>query len=118
LEEHQLIQQPAYLQDFSENVAALHTLLQSVPYNEMFPQVKEDIQECISILTHIVNEPIDSKAEHSQVNMVEAAKNYSTPSFAESDLSRFLSNLEKYPESFRILVQELNLLVKDLDKHL
>jgi hypothetical protein len=118
LKNHELTLQAAFLRDLSQNVAALDKLTRSIPVNDMPADVRTTLEEISAILTHILNMPVDTAAGTAQMSIVQAIKNYSTPSTRESDLSIFLRSLDKYPESFRILIQELHLISQDLDKHL
>ncbi len=118
LENHALTLQATFLRELSQNVAALDRLTQSLPFNGMPAEVKAPLEEILGILMHVLHMPVDIKDGTAQMTIREAVKNYSTPSTSESDLSIFLRSLEKYPESFRILVQELRLISQDLEKHL
>ena len=118
LKNHELTLQAAFLRGLSQNVAALDKLTRSIPVNDMPADVRTTLEEISAILTHILNMPVDTAAGTAQMSIVQAIKNYSTPSTRESDLSIFLRSLDKYPESFRILIQELHLISQDLDKHL
>jgi hypothetical protein len=108
LEDHALPLQTAFLKDFAQNVGALHKLLSS-----MSPEFKSSLEELSISLTNILNLPIEMQGGKS-MSVLQAIKNYTSPSPAESDLSLFFISLEKYPESCRILAQELDLLAKDL----
>ncbi|HEY2810621.1 MAG TPA: hypothetical protein VGJ00_04440 [Rhabdochlamydiaceae bacterium] len=113
-----LVQQENFLKDFSENVQALSKLLQGAPFQAMALDLKEEMQEATMTLTQILNQSVENLATLSQMSMADAIKNYTQPSVAESDLSLFLFALEKYPESCRILIQELHLISQDLGKRL
>ena len=118
LENQEYTQQAAFLRDLSHNVTALDKLIRSVALDQMSADLRATIEESREILTHVLHLPVDSHAESKQITLVEAIKNYSTPSTRESDLSIFLRSLEKYPESFRILIQELHLISQDLERYL
>ena len=118
LANHELTLQAAFLRDLSQNVTALDTLLHSISFNQIPAVPRATLEEIGGILSHVLNLPVDSLSGAKQQTIVEAIKNYSTPSTRESDLSIFLRSLEKYPESFRILIQELDLISQDLDRYL
>lgn len=105
----------SFLEKFSQNITALHTQLKtplSAPIETSIRRVLDEITQ--SLLT-ILNTPIELMHTHAHLTLLEAVKNYSNTSSAESDLKYFLTSLEKYPESVRVLTQELDLLSKDLN---
>jgi len=118
LENHQLALQAAFLRDFAHNVTALNKLLTSITFNEVEADLRQTLEEITVSLTHILNLSIETKREGSSLTALDAIKNFTSPSTRESDLSIYLTSIEKYPESFRILIQELNLLSQDLNKYL
>ena len=118
LENDQLALQEIFLIDFAQNVTALTKLLASIPFNEMGPDLRLTLEEISGTLTHILNMPIETPRGDPQMTLMNSIKNFTLPSTQESDLSIFLTSLEKYPESFRILTQELDLLALDLNKYL
>jgi hypothetical protein len=118
LENDQLALQEIFLRDFAQNVTACNKLLASIPFNEMSPDLRLTLEEISEALAHILNMTIETPNGGPQMTLLDSIKNFTLPSTQESDLSIFLTSLEKYPESFRILTQELDLLAQDLNRYL
>lgn len=118
LEDRQLSQQTPFLREFADNTAALNKLLSSIPFKEIRPELKPALEEMASTLTHILNGAVETTEDGQQLSLMDVIKNYTTSSTQEPVLRLFFTSLVKYPESFRILIQELKLLAQDLNKYL
>lgn len=114
LQDHQLLIQMAFLKEFSDNVNSLNTLIRSLDLDDMSHERRKILEESISILSHVLNLSIEPTLKTAPMTLLSAVKNYTTPSPQKSDLSQFLSSLERYPESLQIIIQELDLVSKDL----
>jgi hypothetical protein len=108
-----LQEEESFLKELSENIQTLDKLTKSMKFKDLSINVKETVDEVVSILSPILHL---SLGLHQEQTLIEASKNYTLPSSRESDLCRFLASLEKYPESVRVLIQELALLSEDLRK--
>jgi hypothetical protein len=108
----------SFLEKFSQNVSALHTQLKTPLSTPIGAPTRRVLDEITQSLLTILSTPIELVHTHAHLSLLEAVKNYSNTSSAESDLNFFLTSLEKYPESVRVLIQELDLLSKDLNVYL
>ena len=103
LENHELSEQDTFLKNFVHNIHTLDKLLKSIVFEEMNPDVRPKIEEITSVLARVL--------------MIPSVEN-PTSSTKESDPNHFLTTLLQFPESSRILIQELRLLSQDLGKYL
>ncbi len=108
----------SFLEKFSQNVTALHTQLKTPLSTPIDARTRRVLDETMQSLLTILNTPIELIHTHAHLTLLDAVKNYSDTSSVESDLNFFLTSLEKYPESVRVLIQELDLLSKDLSAYL
>ncbi len=76
--------------------------------------LRENLQDSAEILTNILSEPLQIAGAETPVSLFGAAMSYDPQAGANSDLSKLLRTMFAYPESTRMLIQELNLIVKDL----
>lgn len=77
--------------------------------------LRENLKDSAEILFNILNQPlaIDGIAEN--ISLQQAVLNYSSQQPPElSDLSKVLRTFADNPEPAKILIQELDLLLKDL----
>lgn len=118
LQDHPLHNKEKFLMDFTQNIQALNHLLRSLVFHEMDPTIRPNIEEIASILTHVLTTTSVDIGKGTTISLLDAIKNNSTTPIQESDLSSFLVALVQYPESSRILIQELHLISQDLSRYL
>lgn len=113
LENHLLAQQTVFLREFSDNLVSLNTLMKSISMQDMDPDLRKSLAENLDILNFALNLSIESDKSTIPLLLLEAIKNYETPTPLESDLGKFMAYIGKYPESIRVLIQELNLISEE-----
>ena len=76
---------------------------------------QEELRDTAEILSNILNQPLDVKgASQPQVSLLGAVLNYENQAPLDSDLCKILQALTKYKEPTETLIQELELLSRDL----
>lgn len=76
--------------------------------------LRENLKDAGLILNNILNQPLDVEHAHKNITLLAAAHEFKGQDPHHSDLSKILRNFAKYPESTKILIQELELLVHDI----
>jgi hypothetical protein len=66
------------------------------------------------ILNNILNQPLEIEQGQKEITLLQAAQEYKHQEAHHSDLAKIIHNFAKYPESTKILIQELELLVEDI----
>ncbi len=76
---------------------------------------QENLKDAAQILATILHHPLDIEgASEAQVSLLGAVLRYNPKAAETSDLSKILQSFTKYPEPTETLIQELELLSKDL----
>lgn len=77
--------------------------------------LRENLQDSAEILFNILNQPLDVPGATMNVSLLGAALNFDSAQPENTDLSRIMQEFIKYPESTQALIQELELLYRDLE---
>lgn len=77
--------------------------------------LKENLHDSAEILFNIFNQPLDIPGATVNVSLLTAALNFDSTQPENSDLKKILDEFTKYPDSTQTLIQELELLLKDLE---
>lgn len=78
--------------------------------------LEENLQDSAEILFNILNQPLDVPGATLNVSLLGAALNFDSTQPENSDLHKIMEEFVKYPESTQALIQELELLYRDLEK--
>ncbi len=76
--------------------------------------MKKNVRATAEILSNILNHSFEIPGAATPISLLTATLNYPTGDAVNSDLSKILQTFVKYPESTQTLIQELELLAKDL----
>jgi len=83
--------------------------------NKGVVMLRENLQDSAEILFNILNQPLDVPGATMNVSLLAAALNFDSAQPENTDLSRIMQEFVKYPESTQALIQELELLYRDLE---
>lgn len=76
--------------------------------------LRENLQDSAEILLNIFNQPLDVPGATLNVSLLQAALNFDSVQPEETDLNKIIQEFIKYPDSTQTLIQELELLYRDL----
>lgn len=76
--------------------------------------MKKTVRATAEILSNILSLSLEIPGAATPVSLLTATLNYPTADAVNSDLSKILQTFVKYPESTQALIQELELLSRDL----
>ncbi len=108
LDNHNLATDSQFLKSFAENVINCSKLIKSFKFQEIGNSfLRHKLEEILPILMSVLHLSLDMAGGSSHMTLLDAAQ---TP----SELPQFFKSLDNYPESTRILIQELDLLSKEL----
>jgi hypothetical protein len=77
--------------------------------------LRENLQDSAEILFNILNQPLDVPGATLNVSLLGAALNFDSAQPEDTDLDKIMQEFVRYPESTQTLIQELELLHRDLD---
>jgi len=76
--------------------------------------LQENLKDALQIIETIITQPLHVEGHNGGISLATAAKNFASQSPGESDLKKILINFITYPESTQMLLQELELIQRDL----
>lgn len=76
--------------------------------------LRENVRDAGQIIQNIMTQPISVPELSDEMTLLSAAKNYQEGEGANSALSKVLLSFLQYPEPTQILIQELEILHKEL----
>jgi hypothetical protein len=76
--------------------------------------LKENLKDSAEILSNILNQPLDIPGISEKVTLLQALQSYSSEQPNDSALSKMLRSFASNPEPTNSLIQELQLIAKDL----
>ncbi|MES2121856.1 MAG: hypothetical protein V4492_03645 [Chlamydiota bacterium] len=76
--------------------------------------LRENLKDSAEILFNILNQPLEIDGIAENISLQQAVLNYSSQQPELSDMSKVLRTFADNPEPTKILIQELDLLLKDL----
>ncbi len=77
--------------------------------------LRENLQDSAEILFNILNQPLDVSGATMNVSLLNAALNFDSGEPQDSDLCKIMEEFVRYPDSAQALIQELELLYRDLE---
>lgn len=76
--------------------------------------LRENLKDSAEILTNILNQPLEIPGVSENISLIQAIQNYASQQPEHSDLSKMLRTFAANPEPTQALIQELQLIAKDL----
>jgi hypothetical protein len=76
--------------------------------------LQENLKDALQIVETIITQPLHIGSRDDGISLATAAKNFSNQQPENSDLKKILVNFVTYPESTQMLLQELELISRDL----
>lgn len=76
--------------------------------------LRENLKDSAEILFNILNQPLDVTGAQENISLLQAVLNYGSQQPEHSDLQKVLRAFADHREPTRALIQELELLSKDL----
>ena len=77
--------------------------------------LRENLQDSAEILFNILNQPLEVPGATMNVSLLTAALNFDSAQPENSDLCKIMEEFVKHSDSTQILIQELELLYRDLE---
>jgi hypothetical protein len=79
--------------------------------------LRENLKDSAEILQNIFQEPLEIPGVDGSISLFQAIQNYSAQQPNHSELSKMLRTFAANPQPLGILIQELQLIAKDLTAH-
>ncbi len=79
--------------------------------------LRENLKDSAEILKNIFQEPLEIPGVKGSISLFQAIENYSSKHHDHSHLSIMLHTFAANPQPLGILIQELQLITKDLNAH-
>lgn len=79
--------------------------------------LRENLKDSAEILQNIFQEPLEIPGVDGSISLFQAIQNYSSQQPDHSELSKMLRTFAVNPQPLGILIQELQLIAKDLSAH-
>ena len=76
--------------------------------------LRENLKDSAEILSNILNQPLEIPNATENITLLQALQTFSTQQPDNSDLSKMLRTFASNPEPTAILIQELELIARDL----
>lgn len=76
--------------------------------------LRENVKDSAEILSNILNQPLEIPGVMENISLLQAIQNYPTQQPEHSDLCKMLRTFASNPEPTKALIQELELIVRDL----
>ncbi len=76
--------------------------------------LRENLKDSAEILSNILNQPLDIPGIQGMISFMQAVQNYSSQEPENTDLSKMLRTFASNPEPTEALIQELQLIARDL----
>lgn len=76
--------------------------------------LRENLKDSAEILSNILNQPLEIPNSAENITLLQALQTFSTQQPDNSDLSKMLRTFASNPEPTAILIQELELIARDL----
>jgi len=76
--------------------------------------LRENLKDSAEILSNILNQPLEIPGVEENISLLQALQNYSTQQPDNSELSKMLRTFASNPEPTQALIQELELIARDL----
>jgi len=76
--------------------------------------LRENLKDSAEILSNILNQPLEIPNVSENITLLQALQTFSSQQPDNSDLSKMLRTFALNPEPTAILIQELQLIVRDL----
>ena len=76
--------------------------------------LRENLKDSAEILHNILHQPLEIDEADSSISLLQAVQNYSSQQPNHSDLSKMLRTFSSNREPLEILIQELQLIARDL----
>jgi hypothetical protein len=76
--------------------------------------LRENLKDSAEILSNILNQPLEIPGIGENITLLQALRNYSSQQPNNSDLSKMLRTFASNPEPTQTLIQELQLIARDL----
>ncbi len=76
--------------------------------------LRENLKDSAEILQNILHQPLEIDGAETNISLLQAIQNYSSQQPSHSDLSKMLRTFLSNREPLQILIQELQLIARDL----
>lgn len=76
--------------------------------------LRENLKDSAEILSNILNQPLDIPGVSDHISLMQAVLNYPSQQPEHSDLSKMLRTFANNPNPTQALIQELQLIARDL----
>ena len=76
--------------------------------------LRENLKDSAEILHNILHQPLEIPEAETNISLLQAVQNYSSQQPNHSDLSKMLRTFSSNREPLEILIQELQLIARDL----
>ena len=76
--------------------------------------LRENLKDAADILSNILNQPLEVPGAAANISLLKAVLNFDAAQAEHSDLSKILRALTEHPTPAQTLIQELDLLSRDL----
>ena len=76
--------------------------------------LRENLKDSAEILSNILNQPLEIPNATENITLLQALQTFSSQQPDNSDLSKMLRTFASNPEPTQILIQELELIARDL----
>jgi hypothetical protein len=76
--------------------------------------LRENLKDSADILSNILNQPLEISSIPENITLLQALQNFPSQQPDKSDLSKMLRTFASHPEQTQALIQELELIARDL----
>jgi len=76
--------------------------------------LRENLKDSAEILHNILHQPLEISGATENISLLQAVQTYSSQQSDHSDLSKVLLTFSSNREPLEVLIQELNLIARDL----
>jgi hypothetical protein len=76
--------------------------------------LRENLKDSADILSNILNQPLEISGIPENITLLQTLQNFSSQQPDKSDLSKMLRTFASNPEQTQALIQELELIARDL----
>ncbi|MBS0620250.1 MAG: hypothetical protein JSS61_02185 [Verrucomicrobia bacterium] len=78
--------------------------------------IRENLKDNAEILDNILNQPLEISGLSENMSLLQAVENFPGQQAEHSDLAKMLRTFASNPENTAILIQELDLIMRDLSR--
>ena len=113
LQDPSLSAQASFLEEFRVNVNHLNQTVEQA-MRLRWKMLRENLKDSAEILSNILNQPLAIPNATENITLLQALQTFSSQQPDNSDLSKMLRTFASNPEPTAILIQELELIARDL----